>query len=203
LAKALLDLYEATFDLRWLDEADALASTMFERFWDEEDGGFFYSDARHGELIARTKPFYDGSEPSGNSAAASVLLRLGLLLDNQSYRDAARRVISASRDRMTDMPRGHLNMLCVADTLVRGLKEVAVIGPSEDAEPLLEALYSVYEPNKVVMRAEPDGEAGRRIPLLEGKAMMDGDTTAYVCRDYVCKQPVKDAAGLIKVLREA
>ena len=96
MANALVDLYETTFDFRWLDAADRLAGRMVADFWDEESGGFFYTGAVHKNLLVRTKPFYDGAVPSGNSTATLVLLRLSKLLDNAGYYQKAEAVSTST-----------------------------------------------------------------------------------------------------------
>ena len=96
MANALVDLYETTFDLQWLEAADLLAGRMVTDFWDEENGGFFYTSASHKNLLARTKPYYDGAVPSGNSTATLVLLRLSEFLDSAEYRKKAEAVLASA-----------------------------------------------------------------------------------------------------------
>ena len=93
VAGGLIDLYEAGFDRRWLQAADELADKMLADFWDQENGGFFYTSAAHKNLLVRTKPFYDGAVPSGNATATLVLLRLSRLLDNRDYWSKAEKVL--------------------------------------------------------------------------------------------------------------
>jgi len=100
MASALIDLYEATFDLQWLEAADQLAGRMVTDFWDEENGGFFYTSASHKNLLAQTKPLYDGAVPSGNSTATLVLLRLSELLSDAGYGQKAEEVLASARDLM-------------------------------------------------------------------------------------------------------
>ncbi|MFH1268275.1 MAG: thioredoxin domain-containing protein, partial [Planctomycetota bacterium] len=119
MAGALVDLYEATFELRWLEAADELAGRMVADFWDQEEGGFFYTSAAHKDLLVRTKPFFDGAVPSGNSVATLVLVRLGKLLDNQDYLAKAERVLVSMRDAMVAQPRAHLDLLSAADFYLR------------------------------------------------------------------------------------
>ena len=78
----LLTLFETTGELQWLEEASALTETMISEFWDEEEGGFFFTGRSHEQLIVRSKDFFDNATPSGNSVAAEVLLRIGFLTDN-------------------------------------------------------------------------------------------------------------------------
>src|SRR3954452_19135524 len=93
LLEALLTLYESTFEERWFEEAQALAATTIERFGDAERGGFFSTSSDHEELIARRKEIGDHPIPSGNSAAAFGLLRLGALTGDREYEAWAQGVL--------------------------------------------------------------------------------------------------------------
>ena len=81
LADGLLALFQATFDLRWLEEARVLTDEMLARFWDDESGGFFDTASDHADqsLIIRPKNITDNAIPSGNAVAAAVLLNLAIL----------------------------------------------------------------------------------------------------------------------------
>jgi uncharacterized protein YyaL (SSP411 family) len=200
---ALVDLYEATFDARWLDEADKLAVRMIAEFWDDKDGGFFFTGGDHKNLIARNKPTYDGAEPSGNSMAALGLLRLAKLRANVDYERKARRVLAVNAENMSTSPRGYLKMVVGADFALGPVREIAVIGDqkSADTRALLDAVYRRFLPNKVVA-LDSGGEVGANMPLLEGKTLVEGRPTAYICRDYTCEAPVTSTEDLGKALEK-
>ena len=189
-------------------EAEDLSGTMVADFWDEKNVGFFYTLAAHKDLLVRTKPFYDGAVPSGNSTATLVLLKLSKLLDNAGYYQKAEAVLTAVRDMMSAQPRAYLNLLCAADFYLQPTREIAIVGRPDDADTqrLLELIHGRFIPNKIIALAEPDGPAGeaagKRIPLLSGKTMLSGKATVYVCENYACKQPVTDAAALNRILDE-
>ena len=82
-----MTLFETSGELKWLEEAVSLTTVMIDEFWDDEDGGFFYTGRSHEDLIVRSKDFFDNATPSGNSVAAEVLLRIGLLTDNATTKD--------------------------------------------------------------------------------------------------------------------
>ena len=208
MANGLLDLYEATFDLRWLEAADDLSRRMVAEFWDEKNAGFFYTSAAHKNLLVRTKPFYDGAVPSGNSTATLVLLRLSKLLDNAGYYQKAEAALTATRDMMSAQPRAYLNLLCAADFYLHPTREIAIVGRRDaaDTQRFLELIHGRFIPNKIIALAAPDGPGagatGKQIPLLSGKTMLSGKATVYVCENYACKQPVTDAAALKRILDE-
>lgn len=209
MAGALIDLYEATFDLQWLEAADQLAGRMVTDFWDEENGGFFYTSASHENLLARTKPLYDGAVPSGNSTATLVLLRLSGLLGDVGYGQKAKEVLASARDLMLAQPRGYVNLLCAADFFLYPTREIAIAGKrrSGDTQRLLEVIHGRFIPNKVLALVEPGAPGSAavedRIPLLRHKGMISGKATIYVCRNHNCKLPMTDEAALVKVLGEA
>ncbi len=206
MTNALIDLYEATFDLRWLDAADQLAGRMVADFWGEGAGGFFYTSASHKNLLVRTMPFYDGAVPSGNATAAQALLRLSGLLGDPAHRAKAEAVLMSARGSLQTQPRGYLNMLCVVDAFINPPVEIAIAGRPGSAETrrFLELIHRRFIPNKVMALVEPGtpGSAAveSRIPLLRNKTMISGKAAVYVCRNYICKLPVTDGAALQKVL---
>jgi hypothetical protein len=202
LAMALIDLYETTFDMIWLDRADEIALETIARFWDTEGGAFFFTDSSHTNLIARPKPTFDGAEPSGNSMAAYALLRLGKYTGNQDHLQKARRVIESNVQPMKAMPQGFLKMLEAADFLEAPTREIAIAGPieSDATQALLAELNRRFVPHKIVAVYNPLDESAadtvERIPLLRGKDMKGGQATAYVCRNHRCQEPVTTPEGL-------
>ncbi len=190
---AFVDLYEATFDPAWLREADVLAGKMRDRFWDEDNGTFFFSAAAQDDLLVRARPTYDGAEPSGNSVAAQALIRLGKLVGNEDYDAMARRVLEANAALMARAPQGFPRMLCAVDLLLHPPKEIAIAGKRGDdaVSAYLDALYTRFVPNKVVAFIDP-AEGASDLPLLEDKAMLGGRTTVYICKDFTCERPITD-----------
>jgi uncharacterized protein YyaL (SSP411 family) len=206
MANALIDLYEATFDLRWLEAADRLVRRMVADFRDEKNGGFFYTALVHKDLLVRTKPYHDGAVPSGNATAAYVLLRLSELLGRTAYRQDAEAVLTSAWSMMLTQPRGYLNLLCAADFFLHPSWEIAIAGKrdSADAREFLELIHGRFIPNKVLAQVEPGAPESNaveeRIPLLRHKGTVSGKTTVYLCEDYQCKRPITDPAALIKML---
>ena len=206
MAAALLDLYETTFDPRRLEAADQLAGKMVADFWDDERGGFFYTSDRHKDLLVRTKPYYDGAVPSGNSTAAMVLLRLAKLLDKADHAERADATLASAREAASAQPRAYLGLLCAADFQLRPTREIVVAGRPNDHQTreLLDLIHGRFIPNRVLAFVGPDApgaDAARdRIPLLRGKEMIGGKTTVYVCENSVCGQPVTEGTELEKIL---
>ncbi|HYO92030.1 MAG TPA: thioredoxin domain-containing protein, partial [Pyrinomonadaceae bacterium] len=154
----LLALYEATGELRWLEEARSLAEVMNEEFWDEEEGGYFYTGRSHEELIVRSKDFLDNATPSGNSVAAEVLLRLAVLTGNEDYSRKAVTIFRLLSGQMTRYPSAFGRLFAALDFYLSSPKEIVIIGPRGDAatQALVREVWKRYVPNKVVVQAEED-----------------------------------------------
>jgi uncharacterized protein len=203
VADGLVALYEATFETRWLVEADALMDAVSELFWDEEKRIFYDTPADHEELVTRPRDVYDNAAPSGTSVATEVLLRLALFLDRNDYRQRAEDVLEELAGGMEKVPGGFGRLLCALDFSASEPREVAIVGDqrSPDTRALLEVFYSGYLPNKVVAGRDPDDdEAGGLIPLLAQRPARAGKATAYVCVQYACQTPTTDPEELTSQL---
>jgi uncharacterized protein YyaL (SSP411 family) len=203
VADGLVALYEATFETRWLVEADALLDAVSELFWDEEKRVFYDTPADHEELVTRPRDVYDNAAPSGTSVATEVLLKLALFLDRSDYRQRAEDVLEELAGGMEKVPSGFGRLLCALDLSISETREVAIVGDPEapDTRDLLETVYSGYLPNKVVAGRGPDDEeAGGLIPLLAQRPAREGKATAYVCVHYACQTPTADPEELSRQL---
>jgi uncharacterized protein YyaL (SSP411 family) len=201
LADGLLALYEATFDERWFVTALSLADTILAHFVDP-DGGFFDTADDHETLITRPKDVQDNAVPAGGSMAAGVLLKLAALTGEGRYRAAAERAVATVLPFLARYPTGFANWLSAAHLAVEGIDELAIVGAPGD--PATEALVAVaasgFRPDVVVAAAAEAGSSA--IPLLEGRELIDGRPTAYLCRDFACRLPVTDPAALQAQLSE-
>jgi len=192
-AEGLLTLFETTGELEWFNEARILCDAMVAEFWDDEEGGFFFTGNSHEELIVRAKDFFDNATPSGNSIAAEVLLRLGTLTGNQDYQRRAATILRLTANGMLRYPSGFGHLLCALDFYLDTPKEIALLGLADAPQTIALAreIWSRYLPNKVVAQAEPgQGAAANAIPLLQGRMELNGQATAYVCEHFTCKAPV-------------
>ena len=201
----LCDLYEADFDARWLAEAKRLAEQMIELFGDRKGGGFFLAANDAQRLIPRSKPAYDGSVPSGNSVAALALLRLGQATMEPKFIDHASKTLQCFSGQLRQSPTSLTYMLMALDFHLGPRQEIVIAGDSnaDDTKQMLKAVRSRFLPNAVVLlhQTGPDGKAIKKIiPFLAGQKPIDEKATAYVCENYVCKQPINDINEFDKVL---
>jgi uncharacterized protein len=203
LGVGLLDLYETSFDRTDLARAIKLAEIMLREFWDERDGGFFFTGKSHEQLISRAKPIFDASIPSGNAMATQLLLRLGHVTGNADYRRRAEKVLRSYYDAMESQPFGFAHLLCALDFYLENPKEIVIVGHlfEPGVKALLAQVNSIYLPNKVLQLAAPDTAMGVLSPLLEGKTPIDGKPTAYVCHNFTCSAPVMDPSELKSLLQ--
>ena len=203
VADGLVELYETTFETRWLREAASLADAILELFWEEAEGAFYDTAADHEELVTRPRDVYDNATPSGNSVAVDVLLKLSVLLEREDYRERAGAVLDNLSGGMVQVPGAFGRLLSALDFYLSTPYEVAIIGEREapGTKTLLETVYSSYLPNKVVAgSSENDEEATQLVPLLENRPMRGGRPTAYVCVNYACQSPTTDPAELARQL---
>ncbi len=186
-ADGLLSLYEATFDTRWLHEANGLVSVMLRQFEDGLEPGFFMSSRDQEQPIYRPKELIDNATPSGNSAAAYVLLRLARFTGDDTWSAPVVRLLEAMSQALSQNPAAYANMLCALDLALHGSTEIAVVGnpQQESTKVLLRQVFRCYLPDKVVCCGlEPEPYP------LKGKSQVSGIPTAYVCRYNVCDAPV-------------
>ena len=191
LVEALITLYEATFEPAIYREAVALADTMIAHFSDLERGGFFTTPDDHEQLITRRKDLEDSPVPSGSSSAAFGLLRLALLSGEGSYERDALGVLRLLYPMAGRHPGAFGHLLRALDFYLAPVREVAIVGP--DAGELLRVVRGEFRPHLVLA-------AGEGIPLLEGRAPIDGRAAAYVCEHFACQAPVSTAEELAAAL---
>jgi uncharacterized protein YyaL (SSP411 family) len=197
LLEALVALYEATFDPRWLAAARTLADAILTRFADADGGGFFATSSDHEQLVVRRKDIEDAPIPSGSSSAAVGLLRLGALTGDARYEAAAISHLRLVAPLLGAHPQAFAHALVALDLLVAPGREVALAGATGD--PALVALARVVRERlrPGVVLAGPPGDG---VELMAGREPVDGAAAAYVCERFACRLPVTDAGALRELL---
>jgi uncharacterized protein YyaL (SSP411 family) len=196
---ALLDLYEATFETRWLERAIALQGALDAHFADDRAGGYFATPDDHEALLAREKPDYDGAEPSGNAVALQNLLRLHSFTTDDAYRARADALLRAFGRGLERRPSAMARLLVGLDYRLDRAKEIIIVTPGarDAAAPLLARLRRTFVPNHVLVVVPvgaPQRTLAARIPLVADKIVTNGKPTAYVCEERVCELPTADPA---------
>jgi len=192
-----LDLYEATFDAKWLVAARELSEEMIELFADAEQGGFFLAGRDGERLIARTRPGSDGAIPSGNSAAALALLKLGRLTMNEQFIQQGVKTLNVFSRQLEESPAYSSLMLEALSFHLGPVQEIVIAGDADaaDTRRMLELIRGKFMPNTVVLlhdEGKEDPILHEIIPFVKNLTAVGGKTTAYVCENYACKKPVND-----------
>ena len=195
--QSLLDLYEASFDAKWLVEAKKLSEEMIELFTDSEGGGFFLTGTDGENLIARSKPSSDGAIPSGNSIAALALLRLDRLTMSHDFAEQGSRILNAFSSQLEQSPIYSSAMLFALDFWLGPQREIVIAGDvnAVDTQHMFKLVHSKFLPNAVVLlhdRDNTDSGLYEIVPFIKHQIVLDSKATAYVCENYTCQQPVTD-----------
>jgi uncharacterized protein YyaL (SSP411 family) len=198
----LLALYEATFDERWFEIASRIVGRV-QRDFADPGGGWFDTPADATGLITRPKDVQDNATPSGNATMALVLLRLAAWTGERAASAAAEAAIATVAPYLARYPTGFAQWLVAADLAVHPPVEVAVVGDpgAEETRRLLRPAETGFRPYQVV--AVGSDASTSRVPLLGGRFRLADRPTAFVCRDFACRQPVTEPEALAALLVEA
>ena len=201
---ALVELYHADYNPKWLSEAIKMSEAMIELFADKEKGGFFLTGVDSEKLIYRGKDITDGAIPSGNSVAAAALLKLGRLTAKSRFVKIAEKAVEVNSSRLAEGSGDLYEMLVAVDFLL-GPKQEIVISAGNDkskADAMLDVVNSYYLPRAVVVLNDASNEIQEIVPFVKNQPVVDGKATAYVCQNYACKQPVTDIKKLGELINE-
>ena len=199
--QALIDLYEATFKIEYLKEAIELNEKMIGQFWDEQNGGFFFTGKENEFLIARSKSPYDNAIPSTNSIAIFNLLRLSYLTGDESLKKKAEQTLQLFYSFLLEHPTGFAQMLSGFSFFLNP-EEIGIIGSKNDprTESMIKEIYLTYLPNKILSLGDPQMPAeGNWFPFLREKGVPEVPTT-FVCKGFTCLPPFMDRDELKKGL---
>lgn len=200
---ALIEMYQTTFDAKYLSKAIKLNSQMLNLFNDEENGGMFLYAKDSEELIARPKEIYDGALPSGNSVAALNMLRLARITGNFELEERAYGQLNAFAQVVESRPSGHTHFLMAAMFALYPTKEIVLAGNSRDVDmqKMVALIHKSFLPQTVVIFNEIDSEDGliRELASYIGDQLpLEGRATAYICENYACQAPVNSLSELQK-----
>ncbi len=193
LANGLIDLYQTTFDPRWLGEAILLGEEIIDLFQDKQNGGFFDTSLNHEKLFKRPKSYFDSAVPSGGSAATRLLQRLFAFTAKEHFSESARSALRSASNHFERYSTGMANWLIALDSYLNPPREIAIVGDEKMSKEMLSVLRRRYRPHMVVA-FQPNGkDFSETIPLLKGRSSNQNSVTAYICRNFVCGMPISDA----------
>ncbi|GGN81878.1 thioredoxin domain-containing protein [Streptomyces albiflavescens] len=195
VAEGFLALASVTGEGVWLEFAGFLLDHVIEQFIDSESGALYDTAADAEQLIRRPQDPTDNATPSGWSAAAGALLSYAAQTGAEPHRAAAERALGVVKALGPRAPRFIGWGLAVAEALLDGPREVAIVGPADD--PATKALHRTAllgtAPGAVVAVGAPESD---ELPLLAGRPLVDGKPAAYVCRNFTCDAPTSDVQRL-------
>jgi uncharacterized protein len=197
LADALLELLQTRWRSSDLQFARQLTEVLLSQFEDPQGGGFFFTAADHEQLIHRSKTFSDDSMPAGNGVAASVLVRLGYLLGELPYLDAAERTLRAGWPMLQQYPQAHMSLVNALEDFLASTQILIIRGDAPQVERWSASLGALYAPTRMIFAIPED--AAELPPALAGKRAMAG-TVAYLCTGMTCSAPLADLDHIAREL---
>jgi uncharacterized protein YyaL (SSP411 family) len=198
----LLNLYEATFDILWLDEAIQLAEIMVSDFYDSENGGFFLGSKNAEKLFVRTKDTYDGAIPAGNSVALMNCQRLGRFTGDVKWLDIVEKSYRAISTPLSKSPMGNTYLLTSFLFEDQSPKEILIVGDESARNQILQEFSKMYLPNKVILfkNASNKDALSKIAPWTKNQEMINGETTYYICENFACQLPTNDFPTVKRLL---
>jgi uncharacterized protein YyaL (SSP411 family) len=202
--QALIEMYEATFEPQYIAQAIEIAKDIKRLFWDEGQGGFYFAGADAEKLILRPKELYDGATPSGNSAAALVLLQLADITGSNEFEELAERQIASFSGELQKFPRAYTYFLMALDYRWSARRQIVVAGHEQETtvQSMLTEVGKYFLPDSLVLFNDTEKALVAAImPHIADKTALDGGT-AYICENYACQPPVSGMEGLVGKLLE-
>ncbi len=201
----LIELYEATFETSYLEEAINLNHTMIDLFWDETYGGFFYSGKDNEVLIKQSKEIYDGAIPSSNSVAALNLVRLGHLTGDRDLANRAEQLTGTFAKRIKAYPSAYTQFLAALDFIIGPSHEIVIVESQngKSSQSMVEAIHKQFVPNKVLLLRPADGQRDRIATLAPFTKELEsqGDSPAvHICEQQSCQKTVTEVDQIEEAL---
>jgi len=195
MISALIDYYEVSFDIAYLQKANEFVQYTEQHFFDKASGMFLYTDDQHSNLIARKMEVSDNVIPSSNSEMAKNLLLLGLYFENKNYEDQAAQLVKNVIDDIKRTPAYYSNWAQALALQIKEPYEIAIVG-SKWREKLTE-FQQHYLPNTIYLGGTVEGN----LSLLQNK-LVEGKTMIYVCENKTCQRPVEKVEDALKQIRK-
>ena len=203
LVWGLIELYEATYKLEYLEAALRFNNDLLKLFWDDVHGGLFVYGSDSEQLITRPKEIYDGATPSGNSVSALNFLRLARLTGKHELEARANQLFKTFGSQLSTYPRGYSYSLTALLYARAASREVIIVGNGEPAktEALLNVVKDIYNPFTVTMLLDERHESIKTVaPFTVNYTTVNGLPAAYVCENFACSYPVTDTGALREML---
>lgn len=197
----LIELYEATFKASYLIKAVKLNDTTLKHFWDELNGGFFFTPDFGEKLLVRTKEIYDGAIPSGNSVMLYNLIRIARMTSASIYENYANNLLDYFSEYVRKAPSGSSLFLSAFEFMIGPSFEIIVAGDRKDPETqnILNSIKQKFIPSKVMI-VKDAANSEFLLPYLKPYRQINSKPTIYVCKNFQCEQPTTDINDALSML---
>ena len=197
LILGLIELYQATFNPKYLQISLDLNDYLINHFWDKKNGGLFFTSDTNEKLLTRTKEIYDGAIPSANSVTLFNLTRLARITGNTDPENKALELSKAFSDQVNKMPSGYTQMMTGVDFAIGPSFEIVIVGDKDnkDTQKIIQNIYSIYLPNKVIILKEiktKELSIKKLVPFIKDYSQIKNQTTIYICKNQQCQLPTTD-----------
>ena len=200
LLDAIMELLQSRWNTVHLNFAVQIADHLINNFFDEKDGGFYFTANDHEKLIFRPKPMYDDALPSGNGVAAFALQRLGFLTGDEKYLSASKRTLENSFELLTKTPQGHLTLINTLEEYFDHPEIIIITGEVSEISKWKESTNKIYSPKRMIIAIPSDD---KDLPsALDNKKCINKKTTAYVCKGSKCSKPIDRFEDLLELISE-
>ncbi|MCS7229165.1 MAG: thioredoxin domain-containing protein [Candidatus Kryptonium sp.] len=198
----LIELYESSFETKYLKHAIVLTEKMIKLFWDDEKGGFYFTDPGNEDVIFREKEIYDGAIPSGNSVALLDLIKLEKITGREDFKELIHKTIDSFAYTVKNYPSAYTFFLSNLYFIFDRSLEIFIVGKREDLNEILKIINSKFLPNKIILFNPSDvkDEIATLSPFISQYKEIDGKTTIYICTNYECLKPVNSIDELTELL---
>ncbi|MBK8944026.1 MAG: thioredoxin domain-containing protein [Ignavibacteriae bacterium] len=208
LVWALIELYQSTFKIFYLQKSIEFTEKLIANFWDEENNsGFFFTDKNNSDLISRTKEFYDGAIPSGNSVMFNNLQKLYKITNDHKFKNYSEFLNKTYKQSVEKVPISFAHFLAGLNFQFNSSQEIIIVGDKENSltKRMLKIIHENFLPNSVVILWDKNSSdfklQKKLIPYLDNYEMLENTTTAYICQNYECSLPTNDLDKFKELLK--
>ena len=193
---ALLDVFEINPESKYLESAKKLGNYLIEHFWDSEKNSFFMTADNHEKLIIRPKNNYDLSLPSGNSVAASMLLRLFHLTQEKKFLEISVKIMENQAQMAAENPFGFGNLLNAIFMYLQKPMEITLLNTKN--KEILNSLTKRFLPESILVTVNDQSQLNNlsKYPFFEGKKFKNEKTTVFICKDFVCSLALESISDI-------
>jgi len=206
LILGIIELYQVTFNPKYLQISLDLNNYLINHFWDKTNGGLFFTSDTNEKLLTRIKEIYDGAIPSANSVTMYNLIRLARITGNTDLEQKAKQIGKTFSNQITKMPTGYTQMMASLDFAIGPSFEIVIVGNKDkkDTQKIIQNINSIYLPNKVVILKEPDLKdllIEELVPFIKDYSQIKNQATIYVCKNQQCQLPITNIEKMATAIK--